>query len=285
MATAVLAQWHRVHGTRPWYLTRHRDLFAGNPDVALTLDYSPALAGALSALGVPRHRLKYHDYDPVDDRSLAPQDHIINLMCRSAGLPPVTEQPQPRVFLSPDETAPYKSRPPYIAVQSSVLSARMPIRNKEWYPERMQAVVDRLRSRIGVIQLGSTDDPALSGVTDLRGRTSIRDAAAVLSAASAFVGMTGFLMHLARAVETPAVVVYGGREHPSQSGYAVNENLFTVMGCSPCWLWNRCPYDRECLDRISADDVVTAVDRVLARILHHDDLGHDAGENPDRSPG
>lgn len=284
LATAVLAQWRRVNGTRPWYMTRHPDLFVNNPDVGLTLDYGPELAGALSALGVPRRRLKYHDYDRDDDRSLAPADHIINLMNRSAGLPPA-DDPAPTLVLTPEEIAPYRARPPYLAVQSSVMSAAMPIRNKEWGADRMQLVVEDLRHRMEIVQVGATSDPALQHVTDLRGRTTIREAAAILSGASAFVGMVGFLMHLARAVGTPSVIVYGGREHPSQSGYPGNLNLFTVMGCAPCWLWNRCPYDRECLQRIRPEDVVAGVDAVLARILHHDDLGHDTGQDSHGSSG
>lgn len=266
LATAVLAQWHRVRGMRPWYLTRHPDLFEGNPDVALTLDYTPALAGALTVLGVPRVRLKYHDYNPADDRSLAPAEHMINLMCASAGLPP-TDDPSPRIYLTADEKAPYAALPPYVAFQSSVMSARMPIGNKEWFVDRMQEVVDRLRGRIGLVQVGVAADPLLRGLTDRRG-LSKRENAAILAGAAVFVGLASFQMHLARAVGTPSVIVYGGREHPTQSGYPANENLFTAIECSPCWLWNRCPYDRECMQRITSADVVAAVEATLRRQGH-----------------
>jgi glycosyl transferase family 9 (putative heptosyltransferase) len=273
LASAVLRQWRQVRGTPVWYLTRHPNLFAGNPDVALTAGYSPALAGALSAFGVKRIRLAYHHYDAAQDRSIASGDHIINLMCRSAGLPPL-DDPRPLIHLTEDERARARRDRPYVVVQSSVLSAKMPIRNKEWFPDRMQAVV-RALDGVEVLQLGSTSDPALEGVVDLRGRTSVREAAAILAGARAFVGMVGFLMHLARAVSTPSVVVFGGREHPSQSGYAVNRNLFTELPCSPCWLWNTCPYDRTCLDRIGADDVIREVLSVIGRgpaeAGHYDD--------------
>lgn len=284
LATAVVRQWRTVHGSRPWYLTHHTPLFDGHPDIGLTLDYSPPLAGALSLFGTRRIRLKYHDYDARDDRSRAPAGHIINLMCASAGLPPL-EDPAPVLALSPGEIAARGLPAPYVAVQSSVRSAAMAIANKEWPPERMQEVVTRLRARIAVVQLGSATDPPLEGARDLRGKTTLRQAAAVLSKASAFIGMVGFLMHAARAVGTPSVIVFGGREHPTQSGYPGNENLFTAMECSPCWLWNRCPFDRECLARITPVHVVEAVDRVLARIVHHPHVGHDAGENPHRTSG
>lgn len=262
LATAVLRQWRQVRGTRVWYLTRHPDLFSGNPDVALTQDYSPPLAGALSALGVRRIRLQYHHYDPAQDRSIASADHIVNLMCRSAGLPPL-DDPSPVLHLTDEERARARRPRAYIAVQSSVLSATMPIRNKDWFPDRMQDVVRRLRGH-DVVQLGTASDPPLEGAVDLRGRTTLREAAAVLAGARAFVGMVGFLMHAARAVGTPSVIVYGGREHPTQSGYPSNRNLYTELPCSPCWLWNTCPYDRECLQRIGADDVALAVEELLA---------------------
>jgi ADP-heptose:LPS heptosyltransferase len=150
-----------------------------------------------------------------------------------------------------------------IAVQSSVRSARMPIANKEWFPDRMQAVVRALAADAEIVQLGAAADPPLDGATDLRGRTTAREAAAVIAGSRVFVGMVGFLMHVAAAVGTPSVVVFGGREHPSQSGYPWNRNLFTELSCSPCWLWNHCPYDRECMRRVEAADVVAHARRLL----------------------
>jgi hypothetical protein len=265
LATAVIRQWRRVHGTRPWYLTRHPSLFTGNQDVGLVLDYSPELAGALRVFGVPRRRLIYHRYDPSADRSVAPEGiHIINLMCHAAGLPPI-DDPAPVLWLSPDEIA--RPTRPRIVVQSSVMSAAMPIRTKEWSVDRVQAVVDALHRDhrdVEIVQLGTSTDPPLAHVVDYRGRTTIREAAGVLAGAAVFVGLVGFLMHLARAVETPSVIVFGGREHPSQSGYPANRNLFTELPCSPCWFWNHCPYEHECMKRIDVQTVLEQVRQLLA---------------------
>ena len=82
--------------------------------------------------------------------------------------------------------------------------------------------------------------------------------------AAAFVGLVGFLMHLARAVDCPAVIVYGGREHPDQSGYGANRNLFSRVPCAPCWRWNSCDYNRRCMDEITAKQVATATCALLA---------------------
>jgi ADP-heptose:LPS heptosyltransferase len=140
----------------------------------------------------------------------------------------------------------------------------MPIANKEWFPERMQTVVDALRTDVEIVQLGGVADPPLEGVADLRGRTTIREAAAMMQSARVFIGLVGFLMHLARAVGTPSVILFGGREHPEQSGYPENRNLFTTLHCSPCWLWNQCPYERECMRRITADEVIAAAREMMA---------------------
>lgn len=262
LATAVLRQWHEVRGSRAAYLTSHASLFQGNPDTAFTAPYDPALAGALQLLGVPRRRLTYHPYDPATDRSLAPRgEHIVNLMCGAAGLPAMSD-PRPVLRLEPAEIV--RAPRARIVVQSSALSARMPIANKDWFPDRMQVVADALRRDAEIVQLGTIADPPLTGVLDLRGRTTLREAAGVLAGARLFIGMVGFLMHLAAAVGTRSVVIFGGREHPDQSGYPDNVNLFTELPCSPCWLWNTCPYERECMRRITADAVVGAATMVLA---------------------
>jgi ADP-heptose:LPS heptosyltransferase len=261
LATAVVRQWRRMRGSRVAYLTRYPELFTGNDDVAFTAPYDPMLAGAFQLLGVPRIRLAYHTYDPNTDRSIAPAGtHLINLMCASADLPPI-ERPLPILNFSPAERHPAQHR--RVVLQSSVMSARIPILTKDWFPDRMQAVADALRGDAELVQLGSRSDPFIQGTLDLRGRTTLREAAATLAGARLFIGMVGYLMHAAAATGTPSVVIYGGREHPEQSGYAQNRNLFTTLHCSPCWLWHHCPYDRECMREITAGDVIAAARELL----------------------
>jgi ADP-heptose:LPS heptosyltransferase len=73
-------------------------------------------------------------------------------------------------------------------------------------------------------------------------------------------------MHLARAVDTRSVIIYGGREKAWQSGYPCNENIETNPDCSPCWQNNHCDYDRTCLKEISVKDVLEAVERIEKRL-------------------
>jgi ADP-heptose:LPS heptosyltransferase len=80
-----------------------------------------------------------------------------------------------------------------------------------------------------------------------------------------FVGLEGLPMHMARAVDCPSVIVYGGRLRPDQIGYICNENLYTPVACAPCWLDWQCDFGRICLEMITARDVIAAAERLLAR--------------------
>ena len=110
---------------------------------------------------------------------------------------------------------------------------------------------------------GEHADRRLSGLHDLRGATTVRETAAILQNSRLYIGAVGFLMHLARAVDCPSVVVFGGREAPWQSGYICNVNLFSAVECAPCWRWNTCDLDRLCMRAIEPDDVIQGVERLL----------------------
>ena len=75
-------------------------------------------------------------------------------------------------------------------------------------------------------------------------------------------------MHLARAVDTRSVIIFGGREKAWQSGYPCNENLETSPACSPCWQNNNCDNQKACMSEIQSSDVLAAVNRLEERIFN-----------------
>jgi len=111
----------------------------------------------------------------------------------------------------------------------------------------------------------AASDPLLADVIDLRGKTNIRESAAVLANCRLLIGTVGFLMHLARATECPAVIIFGGREAPWQSGYGCNTNLYSAVPCAPCWLWNKCDHNRLCMENITAQEVILAAEQITSR--------------------
>ena len=167
---------------------------------------------------------------------------------------------RPYIYLLPSEIEKGRLYSPQAVIHSAGLAA---MKNKQWPAERYQAVADDLRKDVQWIQLGMADDPPIRGALDLRGRTTLRESAAIVANSSVFLGEAGFLMHVARAVNTRAVIVYGGREEPMVSGYRANENIVGHTDCSPCWQRTRCDFGRECMQIIEPELVAAAIRRQL----------------------
>lgn len=248
-----------------WMMSNYPALFEHNPDVDRVVPSHPFFVRLAEKRGGVYRMLNYTTHLKAEDRDLPPSHHLIANMCSMLDLQGQVAL-RPYMTLAAAEQHGGRITDRQIAIQSSILAAKSPIATKEWYAERMQAVVTSLRNDYDFVQLGSPSDPPLAGARDLRGKTSLRETAAVLSQSLLFVGLVGFLMHMARAVDCRAVIIYGGRELPAQSGYSCNANLITPIVCSPCWLWNSCPYDRECMQRITADMVIAAIQQQAARV-------------------
>jgi hypothetical protein len=266
LCTAVLRELRRRGQRGLWMMTSFNELFTANADVDAIVPSGERwfesvvreLGGRFIVPAYTRHDWQHDAGDPI------PPAHIIAMMCHLTGITgPVALRPY--MNLQPDELSFGSFAPKQIAIQSSGMGAAMSMQNKEWLPERFQAVVDALKHEFQFVQLGDANDPPLRDAIDLRGRTTIRQSAAVLHHSVTFVGLIGFLMHLARAVNRRSVIVYGGRELPQQSGYSCNENIARVLQCSPCWRWNRCEFGRACMTEISSEIVVDAVRRQAAR--------------------
>lgn len=266
LCTAVLREMRRRGQRGTWVMTVHPSLYERNPDVHAVIPHTPGLCDFARIIGRPVHNPLYNSFDAASDRDVLvePDRHIISAMCRAARIRGAIDL-RPYLYLSDAERTAGRRVERQIAIQSSGMSASYPMLNKQWFAERFALVVATLRGSYNFVQIGTSTDPPLAGAVDLRGKTTLRQSAAVLARSMAFIGNVGFLMHLARAIECRSVIVYGGRERPDQSGYRCNENLYTAMPCAPCWVRNGCPYDRECMRRINAEEVIAAVERQVAR--------------------
>lgn len=265
MLTAVFRELRARGGRGHWMMSRAPELFAGNPDVDHVLAPSEESVIAVRRFGVPVLHCHYHTYDAANDRDVAPAHHYIAMMCRGAGLKGRVML-RPYLHLAAGELESGRLGPDQVVVQTSAQGAKFPMPNKDWPAVHYGALMPELRRRFTVVQLGMATDPTFPGVIDLRGRTSLRESAAILRQSKVFIGLPGFLMHVARAVDTRAVIIFGGREDPAISGYCGYENLATPLECAPCWRRHTCPYERECLRRIAPEDVLAAVERQLALV-------------------
>ena len=140
--------------------------------------------------------------------------------------------------------------------------------HKNWIAERFAAVADAVAASrdAQVIIAGAAEDapyadriiaamgrPALN----LAGRTSAGQLAAVLERADLFIGIDSGPMHLAAAMGTPVVAVFGPSDPeqtaPQGPGHVV---ISKRLACSPCkWACET----RDCMAEIGVEDVLQAV--------------------------
>ena len=260
--SALAREWHKRTKEKVFVISRHRALFANNPAVAGVL---PPDGNSVYQAERCGWRVAHPAYLKVYASSRpAHLTHTIAMMADDLGIEGEVSL-RPVVYLKNTERHKGRIGASQIAIQSSVLSARFPSYNKQWPVERMAQVAEALARRHTIVQVGGVSDPLLPGVIDKRGEKDLRTVAAILAESQLFVGLEGFLSHLARAVDSRSVIVYGGYTRPEETGYPCNENLYKGLPCSPCWEPSGCDFARKCLDVISPAHVLAAVDRALAK--------------------
>jgi ADP-heptose:LPS heptosyltransferase len=98
-----------------------------------------------------------------------------------------------------------------------------------------QEIVQKLRSKgLFVIQLGTATDQLIPGISlDLRGKTTIDQAALIIQNSLYQVGNEGGLVHLARAMKTLSHVFFG----PTSESYLAypDHKSYSSGSCRGCW--------------------------------------------------
>ncbi|MHC4395657.1 MAG: glycosyltransferase family 9 protein [Planctomycetota bacterium] len=122
-----------------------------------------------------------------------------------------------------------------------------------------------------VVQLGTANDKGIDGTIDLREKTTIKEAASLLSRASAIVTVEGGLMHLAFASGQQNVIVLFGPTAGSLFLYPshVHIDAFPCQGCFSTienWAFEcKEEIDVVCMKSITPERVVYACNRLLGR--------------------
>lgn len=159
---------------------------------------------------------------------------------------------------------------------------------KRWAPKRFAEVANALIERFDahVLLIGGKVDAPLAeqtraliphGASVLAGATSLKVTAALIEEATLFIGNDSAPLHMAAAVGTPAVGIFGPSDwnefHPvGKTGYQ-HRVVHSNLACSPCfrflgndapWLPNTC-YSRACLKAITPQHVMDAASALLSQ--------------------
>lgn len=263
LCTAVLREARR-RGIPFAMMTARPELFAGNADPTELIPIDNDYIAGIRHLGAQVIQPYYAGNDPIDpQRDRLPRHHIIVEMCKAAGLHGEVAA-RPYLHLTSDERSAGARFEEQIAIHSSGLAAAIPNPVKEWGHSRFVELARLLRPHAQVVQVGSPSDPELPVHLDLRGKTSLRQTAAILSSSKVFVGLEGFLGHLARAVDCPSVIIIGGRATAESVGYIANRNLTSSPECAPCNRRGGCPHEMLCMSSITPEVTAAAVLDLLA---------------------
>ena len=181
-----------------------------------------------------------------------------------------------RISLTEDETAAVTEHLSHVNASFAVLFVGTRWESKQWFPIQMAECAELLRSRyqLDVVLLGSEEDQELARqasaqadgrVVNLVGRTSLREAVGIIERAKVAVGPDTGLMHIAAALGTPVVSLWGATD-PGRTGPHGFSHL-VIQGqasCVPC-LRRHCPIGRICMQSISKDQIAAKIDLALSR--------------------
>ncbi|OBQ57665.1 glycosyltransferase family 9 protein [Halodesulfovibrio spirochaetisodalis] len=174
----------------------------------------------------------------------------------------------PQIFLTQEELQQGRSVCERVAADKPVVALH-PFSthpNKAWVNDYWQVLADKLVEaglHVAIIGVGDSPVPEGDGVTDLTGKTTIRETCAVLHASRALVTGDSGPMHLAGGVQTPVVALFGPT-HRAWGFYP--EGLSDIVleadeECRPCSLHGKKVCDKEqiCMRSIDPDRVLQSV--------------------------
>jgi heptosyltransferase-2 len=148
---------------------------------------------------------------------------------------------------------------------------------KRWFPERFAEIGNWFINETGgsVVIYGGTQEVDIAEeiykrVPDhgllLAGRTSLRDLVGLISESDVIVTNDSGPMHIAYAVRTPQVAIFGSTD-PRLTGPVGGENvvLTSDVACSPCFERTCSKADLNCMYAITTDDVYLGIKKLLPR--------------------
>jgi heptosyltransferase III len=193
---------------------------------------------------------------------------------------PVTDRPPTRLAVTDPAAASVSARLRAVgldvpAVPLAVIHPVAAFKTKQWATERFARVAESLAAR-GLAIVAITAPAEEEVANRLKQHTtapvvtfadlSLPEVTALLSRTRLFVGNDSGIAHMAAAVGTPSVVIFGSSNtaHWRPWANAPAEVVVEEMECQPCHGYFCEKFDQpECIERVPVERVVSSIDRVL----------------------
>jgi len=145
---------------------------------------------------------------------------------------------------------------------------------KRWIPERFAAVADRLNEKYqqNIVLIGGPGERDIGRDIEkmmthqplnLIGKTTVREMMTILASCSLVITNDSGPMHVAAALDTPLVAIFGPTDYTTTSPMTTKAKLIRKdTPCAPCLL-RQCPKDHQCMQAVTADDVLQAAAELL----------------------
>jgi ADP-heptose:LPS heptosyltransferase len=253
-------------------------LARGGYDLVLDLFCNPRTAVWTAATGA-RLRVGYrgkgwrsavYNRHPLHEGKSAVRWHLASIAALGW---PVDADAVPVLSVRAEEIAAVRARVGLVIEERVVAihpGARWPTR--QWDPMRYAEVARRAAAHARVLVVGGPGEEELArAIAEASGATAVtgldlRELAALLAACDAFVGPDSGPVHIAVAVGTPTVGIFGRNEPERFFPYPVSlghRAVYSSVWCSPCNL-DVCSHT-SCLRAIGPDFVWNALSEILER--------------------
>jgi len=260
--SAISHEFLAQRGEQVDVVVAHPELYENNPSVRSAIGWS---------MDYPR------SLPELDDQNVTKGEHNVQYACRKFGLKvPDWKTIRPWFFFGISDITPLVK---HLQQWSSDYVTMHPqpgpwTRNKDWYRDSWSEL-SLLFGEMKIYQLGGSEDWKIPGTDPRFMGAPLRHVCRVLAGSELHICPVTGTMHLAAAVQTPTLVIYGGREKSEVTGYAYQWRLHGEASCSPCWLVNPCPYGSEingelrkpCMDPITAQSVFEIIKEKLPHAL------------------
>jgi len=281
-----------------WWLAHERY------DLIVNFSAAGSITTALAALRAPRLGLRMPPFwmlvgnHSPEYRARHAIDHYFKAIEPLIPIPTDPDERVPRLALAPADRAAARELLRAEGVPSGKRLVTLHVGGdgyngrKRWAPERFAEVARRLIARFdchillvgGKVDLPMSEETArLIGQTPaeaahvhlLIGRSSLKVTGALIAASALFIGNDSSPMHIAAAMRTPAVGIFGPSDwnefYPVGGAGYQSRLLHSDLPCSPCFrfvgndpLWYRNPcYTYACLKAIQPQDVFDAAVELL----------------------